>query len=138
MTDSDDNGSDATGWRRVRLDRVAELSVPAGVTASGGVAHEQPIGVWEGSGITLVVDASPYANPVVSGPTGRRGPLRSERVDGRLAHLAIYENQDGPQVVAIRFEGDPSRPAGLTVTASGAPDVDMETLLRIVRSVRLI
>jgi hypothetical protein len=138
MTDADGTESDAGGWQRVRLDRVAEVSLPPGVTASAGTAHEQPIGVWEGSGITLVVDASPYADPVIGSRTGRGGSLRSEPVDGRPAHLANYEDQDGAQVVALRFEGDASRPAGLTVTARGAPEVDTDTLLRIVRSVRLI
>jgi hypothetical protein len=138
MSDADDTNGDTPGWYRVRLDQVAEVSVPPGVRASGGTAHEQPIGVWEGSGITLIVDASPYADPVINGQPSRGGSLRSEPIDGRRAHLASYEDRDGAQVVALRFDRDPSYPAGITVTARGAPEVETETLLRIVRSVRLI
>lgn len=124
-----------------RVDDVLELVLPPTLCASHGAAFESPVGVWEGEGITVLVDATIYADELAPASASPRAVTTREAIGGRPARIVAWDEDDGTRVIAARFDGAPgagSARSGVTVVVRAAPHVASEIPFRIIRSVRFL
>ena len=126
---------------KARVGDVLELVLPPTLSASLGAAFESPVGVWEGDGITVVVDATMYADELGPASAPPHAVTASEEIGGRPARMVSWDEDDGARVVAARFDAAPgtgSARSGVTAVVRAAPQVACDIPLRILRSVRFL
>jgi hypothetical protein len=138
LDDAERLGHTAERWQRVRVDGVLELSIPPTMSTSEARAIESPAGVWEGKGISVVVDASMYADDLGSAP----GVATTDRIDGRPVRIVSQREGDGTRLVAAHFPSsqppEASRCAGVTIVVRATPTIPADIPLRIIRSVKAL
>ena len=127
-------------WQTARLSDVLELSLPATMAASKAHVLESPTGIWEGDDMTVLVDATMYADDLTSQSASPGAKTAVEHIDGRPARIVSYEEANGTRVTAAHV--GPSQPpssssrAGVTIVVRGAPPPDPDIPLQIIKSVR--
>ena len=120
-------GSDE--WHAVRGPGL-ELTVPPDLAPTGEQGIDGPVSSFEGHGLRLMVDRSPFADPL-TGYQDKAGYERHrEQIAGETADLVTYLEDDGTRVLATRLPGP------VTAVVHAAPEMDPEIALRIVRSIR--
>jgi hypothetical protein len=117
-----------TEWHHVRFNDVV-LDVPAAVAASSEQAVEGSAAVFEGGGLRVTLDASPFADPV-TGHESRPGFRRwHEEIGGHRRDVVAYDSSDGGTVVAARLPGP------LTAAVHVAAGADPAVAQQILRSI---
>jgi hypothetical protein len=132
----------ADQWQTARLGDVLELSIPAGMSVSEAYAFESPTGMWEGDDMTVLVDATMYADDLRSQSASPRAKTATEHIDGRPARIVSYEDDNGTPVIAAHVmplqAATGAAPAGVTVVVRGGPLAAPDIPLQIIRSLRFI
>jgi hypothetical protein len=121
-------------WRTVRADGV-EFEAPAEVVSQSGDAAEVegPVATFLGPGLRLLIDRTPFADPLTryaSQPDYRHS---RETIGGQPSDVVTFRAEDGTNVLAARYPGPP---APLTAVAHVAPDTDPAIGMRMLRSIR--
>jgi hypothetical protein len=124
--------------REVRFDARLRLRVPAWVSATGAQAIDSTAAVWQGEGVTVVVDEGPFADPL----TRYAVAATEDTLGGRAARVVAFDREGGGHFAGAHFPGDPGATSGpdapLTVAVETSEEVDRETGLAIVRSVEFL
>ena len=137
----DHSADPADRWQTTRLRDVLELSLPATMSASDEHALESPTGMWESDDMTVLVDATMYADDLTSQSASPGAKTAIEHIDGRPARIVSYEEANGTRVTAANVgssQPTTSSPAGLTIVVRGDPPADPDIPLQIIRSVRFV
>jgi len=114
----------------LRIGKMAELTLPAGMSHVSGGGVDGTAGKITGPGIDCTYDLSAFANTLEG-----RGRAESLTIDGKPARLV----RDGPDVIGLHvtdLRRDPMGVTGLTVYCTGpgvARSTTIETMLRGVR-----
>ncbi len=115
-------------WRTTRFHDI-ELTVPPGLAPADGQGVEGDVSVLEGGGVRLVLDRSPFADPVTGHRAKPQYQHRRERIAGELTDVVSFSNSDGGMVVASRLA------VPCTVTVHLADPADIDVGLQIIRSI---
>jgi hypothetical protein len=116
-------------WRRVTVAGV-ELEVPAELAPASEAALDGPAASFEAPGLRLLLDSSPFADPLTGYESRPEFARMEEQIGGVPAKIVSFRSDDGTRVIAARL------PGLLTAVAHVAPDGDPELALRILRSIR--
>src|SRR5262245_33992739 len=119
-------------WQTIQLSHVLELSVPPGIARTREQAIEGPIGVWEGSGMLIVIDATMYAGQI---GVDQGAALTQDTINGVPATFSSMEEPDGTTVISAATAPSETAPTAV-VTIRAGPDVPHDVPMRILRSIR--
>lgn len=127
--------SDDVRWRNRVLVRVGglELQVPSALVGDTA-ASDEPAAVFEGPGLTVVVDVGPFADPLdahAGKPDFQEAPVRVSGARGR--RVSFRAPDTGTATDALHVGGD--RP--FTVAVISAPAVPAAVAAEVLASVHL-
>lgn len=91
--------------------------------------------------MSVLVDATEYADPLDPTAAPPRVRATTEQIGGRPARVVYWEENDGTRVVGARFAGGPESAAarsGVTVVVRTTSDVPSDVPMGILRSVRFL
>lgn len=117
-------------WRTVRGECV-EIDVPPDMAMSAAQGIEGPVLDLASPGLRLIVDCSPFADPLTSYEPKPGFERRREMIDDRQADVVSFTADDGTRVLGARLPGE------VTAVVHAAPGTDPAIALRMLRSIRL-
>lgn len=116
-------------WHRVQGPGIT-LDVPDEVRPAPGQAGEGGALTLTGQGVTVLLDGSPFADPM-SGYAGQPDYERTgDRIAGQPVDLVSFRTADGTRVLGTRFDDV------LTAVVHLAPGLSDDIALRVLHSIR--
>jgi hypothetical protein len=116
-------------WRHV-AGAGFELDVPEQLAPANEAALDGPAVSFEGPGLRLILDRSPFADPLTGYESKPEFTRKIEMISGARAEIVSFRSDDGTHVYATRLPGP------LTAVAHVAPGGGPEVALRMLRSIR--
>ncbi len=118
-----------SGWQRVDAAGVS-LDVPAGVVTPAGEESDGTAVTFVGDQIRIILDASPFADLLTRYESHPEFETHREKIGDETLDVVSFRAPHLTRVVGARL------PGRLTAVLHIGEDVEMETALKILRSIR--
>jgi len=131
-----------TRWKEVGLGDLIRLEVPRELERLADHPIDSEFGEWAGEGVTVQVDAGPFADPMTSHTDRPEFRSTTEQIDGRRIPVVTFRDHEGWRVMGAQITDTSAPPSELrqplTIVVRAREDVGPEVQERILRSIKVL
>ena len=126
-------------WQKIEFAEVLQFSAPGNLSRSDEKGIDSNVGSWTSDRISVQIDYGLFADPLTSYDDQSNYRIDEEEIDGQPARIVSFNLKDGSHFVAANFldltKWRPDDPRKLTFVVEASREIDIDTAMRIIRSI---